>query len=59
MAVVVVNRSRHHVALTDAGRVFLRETKDILDRALHARAWFAFEYLEADVDYGDAARLVP
>jgi len=34
MAVVVVDRSRHHVALTDAGRAFLRETKDILERAL-------------------------
>jgi len=34
MAVVVADRSRHHVALTDAGHAFLRETKDILERPL-------------------------
>jgi len=34
MADVVGDRSRHHVALTDAGRAFLREMKDILERAL-------------------------
>jgi LysR family hca operon transcriptional activator len=30
VGVALLERSRHHVALTDAGRVFLRETKDIL-----------------------------
>src|SRR6185295_16229872 len=36
VGVALLNRSRHHVALTDAGRVFLRETKDILGRLDHA-----------------------
>ncbi|HEY1302979.1 MAG TPA: LysR substrate-binding domain-containing protein [Vicinamibacterales bacterium] len=36
VGVALLNRSRHHVALTDAGRVFLRETKDILGRIEHA-----------------------
>ena len=36
VGVALLNRSRHHVALTDAGRVFLRETKDILGRIDHA-----------------------
>ena len=37
IGVALLDRSRHHVALTGAGRVFLRETKDILDRIEHAR----------------------
>jgi LysR family hca operon transcriptional activator len=36
VGVALLSRSRHHVALTDAGRVFLRETKDILGRIDHA-----------------------
>jgi LysR family transcriptional regulator, hca operon transcriptional activator len=36
VGVVLLARSRHHVALTDAGRVFLREAKDILGRLDHA-----------------------
>ena len=36
VGVALLTRSRHHVALTDAGRVFLRETKDILGRIDHA-----------------------
>lgn len=32
----LLERSRHHVTLTNAGRVFLRETKDILGRLAHA-----------------------
>ena len=34
---VLLDRSRHHVALTNAGRIFLREAKDILGRIEHAR----------------------
>src|SRR4029453_2992768 len=34
--VALLDRSRHHVALTGAGRAFLRETKDILGRIEHA-----------------------
>lgn len=33
----LLDRSRHHVALTNAGRVFLRQARDILARAEHAR----------------------
>ena len=36
VGVALLDRSRHHVALTDAGRVFLRETRDILGRLDHA-----------------------
>jgi len=36
VGVALLDRSRHHVALTNAGRVFLRETKDILGRLDHA-----------------------
>jgi LysR family hca operon transcriptional activator len=35
--VPLLDRSRHHVLLTDAGRIFLREVKDILGRIEHAR----------------------
>src|SRR6187431_3126225 len=36
VGVPLLDRSRHHVALTNAGRVFLREAKDILSRIDHA-----------------------
>jgi LysR family hca operon transcriptional activator len=36
VGVALLDRSRHHVALTGAGRAFLRETKDILGRIDHA-----------------------
>lgn len=36
VGVPLLERSRHHVALTNAGRVFLRETRDILGRLAHA-----------------------
>src|SRR5689334_364879 len=36
VGVALLERSRHHVALTNAGRIFLRETKDILGRIEHA-----------------------
>ena len=32
----LLERSRHHVALTSAGRIFLREAKEILGRVEHA-----------------------
>jgi LysR family hca operon transcriptional activator len=37
VGVKLLDRSRHHVALTDAGRIFLRQAKDILGRVEHAR----------------------
>lgn len=33
----LLDRSRHHVALTNAGRIFLRQARDILARVEHAR----------------------
>jgi LysR family hca operon transcriptional activator len=36
VGVALLNRSRQHVALTNAGRIFLREAKDILSRVEHA-----------------------
>lgn len=32
----LLDRSRHHVALTDAGRIFLQQARDILGRIEHA-----------------------
>ena len=36
LGIALLDRSRHHVALTDAGRIFLREVRDILGRIDHA-----------------------
>lgn len=36
VGVPLLERSRHHVALTNAGRVFLQQSKDILARLEHA-----------------------
>jgi LysR family hca operon transcriptional activator len=37
VGVKLLDRSRHHVGLTSAGRVFLQQAKDILARVEHAR----------------------
>ncbi|HEX6999480.1 MAG TPA: LysR substrate-binding domain-containing protein [Gammaproteobacteria bacterium] len=37
VGVALLDRSRHHVTLTDAGRVFLQQAKDILARVEHSR----------------------
>lgn len=37
VGVKLLDRSRHHVGLTNAGRVFLRQANDILGRIEHAR----------------------
>jgi len=36
IGIALLDRSRHHVALTDGGRIFLREVRDILGRLDHA-----------------------
>jgi LysR family hca operon transcriptional activator len=36
IGIALLDRSRHHVALTDGGRIFLREVRDILGRIEHA-----------------------
>lgn len=36
IGIALLDRSRHHVALTDGGRIFLREVRDILGRLAHA-----------------------
>ena len=36
IGISLLDRSRHHVALTDGGRIFLREIRDILGRIDHA-----------------------
>lgn len=36
IGIALLERSRHHVALTDGGRIFLREVRDILGRIDHA-----------------------
>lgn len=37
VGVQLLDRSRHHVALTNAGRIFLHQARDILGRVDHAR----------------------
>lgn len=37
LGVTLLDRNRHRVALTDAGRVFLQQAKDILSRVDHAK----------------------
>src|SRR5690606_22510473 len=37
VGVKLLDRSRHHVALTNPGRIFLRQAKDILGRVEHAK----------------------
>jgi LysR family hca operon transcriptional activator len=37
VGVQLLERSRHHVALTNAGRTFLQQARDILERVEHAR----------------------
>ena len=37
VGVKLLDRSRHHVSLTNAGRIFLQQSKDILARVEHAR----------------------
>jgi len=37
VGVQLLDRSRHHVALTNAGRILLRQARDILGRVEHAR----------------------
>jgi LysR family hca operon transcriptional activator len=37
VGVRLLDRSRHHVSLTNAGRIFLQQAKDILARLEHAR----------------------
>lgn len=37
IGLALLDRSRHHVTLTDGGRIFLREVRDILGRIEHAR----------------------
>jgi LysR family hca operon transcriptional activator len=37
VGVKLLDRSRHHVILTDAGRIFLQQSKDVLARLEHAR----------------------
>ena len=36
VGVTLLERTRHRVALTDAGRVYLREARDVLSRVTHA-----------------------
>ena len=54
LGVELLDRSRHHVAVTNAGRVFMQQAKDILGRVEHAGrlARQAAEGLAGDLSVG-------
>lgn len=54
LGVTLLDRNRHHVAVTNAGRVFLQQAKDILARVDHASrlARQAAEGLAGDLSVG-------
>src|SRR3954452_24858941 len=55
----LLDRSRNHVFLTDAGRVFLHESKELLERAEAAikRAWEAARGRAGELRVGTVAPL--